>query len=169
MRSVCRVFAGMGLDCAIVMQKSNMNLRERERFIEIFREGKHSSIVGFCVLGGMFSEGIDLAGESLIGAIIVGTGMPMLSAERNIMAKYYDEKTERGHDFAYTCPGMNKVLQAAGRVIRSEDDRGVIVLIDDRLGEPNLKMLFPPHWRHMKYTGNCESLRAILDDFWENE
>lgn len=169
MKKVCRVFAGMGLDCAIIMQKTGMSLRERERFIEIFREGKHRSVVGFCVLGGMFSEGIDLAGESLIGAIIIGTGMPQLSAERNIMAAYYDEKTERGHEFAYTCPGMNKVLQAAGRVIRSENDRGVIVLIDDRLNDPNLKILFPSHWRHMRYTGNTNSLRTILDDFWSEE
>lgn len=171
MKRVCRVFTqefvGMIPECSIIMQKTGMSYRERERFIEIFREGKYSSVVGFCVLGGMFSEGIDLAGESLIGAIIVGTGMPQLSAERNIMAAYYDEKTERGHEFAYTCPGMNKVLQAAGRVIRSEKDRGVIVLIDDRLNDPNLKVLFPLHWRHMKYTGDTNSLRAILDEFWK--
>ena len=92
--------------------------------------------------------------------------MPQLSAERNIMAAYYDEKNERGHDFAYICPGMNKVMQAAGRVIRSENDRGVIVLIDDRLGEPNIKMMLPKHWRHIKYTGNIESLNVILHDFW---
>ncbi len=166
MTAVYRAFSTLGVDCAVILQKSGMSYRERERFIQIFRERMHPTIVGFCVLGGMFSEGIDLAGESLIGSIIVGTGMPMLSAERNIMAAYYDEKTEHGHEFAYTCPGMNKVLQAAGRVIRSENDKGVIVLIDDRLGEANIKRHFPSHWRHMVYTGDCDSLRTVLTDFW---
>lgn len=166
MKKVCRSFARVARDCGIVMQKPGMSYRERQRFIDIFHEKRAGTVVGFCVLGGMFSEGIDLAGESLIGTIIIGCGMPQLSAERNIMAAYYDEKTERGKEFAYICPGMNKVLQAAGRVIRSENDRGIIVLVDDRLNDPNMKMLFPPHWRHMKYTSNLPSLSAILDEFW---
>ena len=167
MKRVCRAFLNLSPDCAVVMQKTGMSRSERERFIRIFREQKQRSVVGFCVLGGMFSEGIDLAGESLIGVIVFGTGMPQLSAERNLMSAYYDEKTERGFDFAYVCPGMNKVQQAAGRVIRSENDRGVIVLADDRLGDPRMRALFPKHWRHMKYTGDMESLRYILEDFWE--
>ena len=146
-----------------------MSYGERERFIGMFRDSSRKFIIGFCVLGGMFSEGIDLAGESLIGAIVVGTGMPQLSAERNIMAMYYDEKNERGHEFAYTCPGMNKVMQAAGRVIRTEEDRGIVVLMDDRYGDLKMKMMFPPHWRHLKYTGDTDSLRSILSDFWENK
>ncbi len=172
MKRVCRLFAQAIPECTIVMQRPGMSYRERERFIGIFHERANIEdewTVGFCVLGGMFSEGIDLAGESLIGAIIVGTGMPQLSAERNIMAAYYDEKTERGRDFAYTCPGMNKVLQAAGRVIRSENDRGMVLLIDDRLGEPGMKVLFPKHWRHMRYTGDVYSMRAMLEKFWEEE
>lgn len=175
MKRVCRLFAQIMPECTIVMQRPGMSYRERERFIGIFHDRAAAGdndgewTVGFCVLGGMFSEGIDLAGESLIGAIIVGTGMPQLSAERNIMAAYYDEKTERGRDFAYTCPGMNKVLQAAGRVIRSESDRGMVLLIDDRLGEPGMKVLFPKHWRHMRYTGDVYSMRTMLDEFWEEE
>ncbi len=169
MKRVCRVFARLMPECAIVMQKQGMSYRERERFIGIFREKKHESVVGFCVLGGMFSEGIDLAGESLIGAIIVGTGMPSLSAERNIMEAYYNENNGRGHEFAYLCPGMNKVMQAAGRVIRSENDCGVVVLIDDRYNDPRMKMMFPPHWRHMRYTGNLTSLGVILSDFWSKK
>ena len=167
MRRVCKLFAGIMPEMSIVMQKQNMSYRERERFISLFRSRKSGAVIGFCVLGGMFSEGIDLAGESLIGTIIVGTGMPQLSAERNIMAAYYDEINERGRDFAYVCPGMNKVMQAAGRVIRSESDRGVIVWIDDRLGDANIKLMLPPHWRHIKYTGDTSSLSAILDSFWE--
>ena len=166
MKRVCRAFANLSPDCAIVMQKPGMSWKERERFVGVFREGGHGSVVGFCVLGGMFSEGIDLAGESLIGVIVFGTGMPQLSPERNLMSAYYDDKTERGFEFAYLCPGMNKVQQAAGRVIRSETDRGVIVLCDDRLGDPRMKTLFPKHWRHMKYTGDLLSLSHILDAFW---
>ncbi len=166
MKRVCRLFAQAMPECTIVMQRQGMSYRERERFIEVFHKRVNEWVVGFCVLGGMFSEGIDLAGESLIGAIIIGTGMPQLSAERNIMAAYYDEKTERGRDFAYICPGMNKVLQAAGRVIRSESDRGIVLLIDDRLGDPSMKRLFPKHWRHMKYTGDPLSMRSILKEFW---
>ncbi len=168
MKRVCRLFAQMiGEDCGIVMQRQGMTFGERERFINLFRDSSKKFIVGFCVLGGMFSEGIDLAGESLIGVFIVGTGMPQLSAERNIMAAYYDEKNERGHDFAYTCPGMNKVLQAIGRVIRAESDRGIAVLIDDRYGENAIKLMFPPHLRHMKYTGDPSSLISIVEDFWD--
>ena len=169
MKRVCRAFANLSPDCAIVMQKPGMSFRERERFVRIFREGGHGSVVGFCVLGGMFSEGIDLAGESLIGVIVFGTGMPQLSPERNLMSAYYDDKEERGFEFAYLCPGMNKVQQAAGRVIRSETDRGVIVLCDDRLGDPRMKSLFPKHWRHMKYTGDLISLSHILEDFWSTD
>ncbi len=167
MRNVCKLFSEIMPDKNIVMQKQKMNYKERERFISLFKNQTKGPIVGFCVLGGMFSEGIDLIGESLIGAIVIGTGMPQLSAERNITAAYYDEKNERGRDFAYICPGMNKVMQAAGRVIRSENDCGVIVLVDDRLDDINIKMMLPSHWRHIKYTGNIESLDVILHDFWE--
>ncbi len=168
MKRVARRFRDIMPECAMILQKPGMSYRERERFIRLFRS-QQQAIVGFCVLGGMFSEGIDLSGESLIGSIIVGTGMPQLSAERNIMAAYYDEKTERGHEFAYVCPGMNKVLQAAGRVIRSENDRGVVLLIDDRYGEPNMRALYPRHWRHMRFTADADSLSAMLSEFWTDE
>lgn len=172
MKRVCRLFRQAMPEAAVVMQRPGMTYRERERFIGIFRERADCAgewTVGFCVLGGMFSEGIDLAGERLIGAVIVGTGMPQLSAERNLMSAYYDEKTERGRDFAYVCPGMNKILQAAGRVIRSETDRGMVLLLDDRFAEPSMKLLFPQHWRHMRFTGDVYSLRVMLEEFWGEE
>ncbi len=169
MKRVCRAFVSAAPDVALVMQKPGMSRKERERFIRVFREKRDCTVVGFCVLGGMFSEGIDLQGESLIGAIVFGTGMPQLSAERNLMSAYYEEKTERGFDFAYVCPGMNKVQQAAGRVIRSESDRGVIVLADDRLGNPNMRALFPKHWRHMRFTADLDSLAYLLEDFWSSQ
>lgn len=170
MKRVCRAFVNLMPESVnIVMQRPEMTIRERERFIELFHDRSKGNIVGFCVLGGIFSEGVDLVGESLIGAVIVGCGMPMLSPERNIIADYYNKKDENGNAFAYVCPGMNKVLQAAGRVIRSENDRGMILLIDDRLSDPSMKLLFPKHWHHMKYTGNIESLTKILDDFWNEK
>lgn len=165
MKRVARRFRDIMPGTPMILQKPGMTYRERERFIKLFRS-QEQAIVGFCVLGGMFSEGIDLSGESLIGSIIVGTGMPQLSAERNIMAAYYDAKTEQGHRFAYVCPGMNKVLQAAGRVIRSEHDRGVVLLIDDRYADPEMRTLYPRHWRHMRFTADPDSLSAMLDKFW---
>ena len=114
-----------------IRQNSDMTEREREEFLEEF-QSREGTLVGFCVLGGIFSEGVDLTGESLIGAIIVGTGLPQIGSEREILKEYYDRKKQSGFDYAYRYPGMNKVLQAAGRVIRTKEDRGVILLLDDR-------------------------------------
>ena len=169
MKLVCRAFCQIAPDIAVVMQKSGMSYRERERFLQVFFSEKHRHVVGFCVLGGMFSEGIDLAGNALIGAMIVGTGLPGLSAERNLMAEYYQNTMEKGREYAYVFPGMNKVLQAAGRVIRSEKDRGMVLLIDDRYDLPEMKLLFPPHWRHIRYTRDPDTLERILEDFWYGE
>ena len=169
MKLVCRAFCQIAPDIAVVMQKSGMSYRERERFLQIFFSEKHRHVVGFCVLGGMFSEGIDLSGNALIGAMIVGTGLPGLSAERNLMAEYYQNTMEKGREYAYVFPGMNKVLQAAGRVIRSEKDRGMVLLIDDRYDLPEMKLLFPPHWHHIRYTRDPDTLEWILEDFWNKE
>ena len=89
-------------------------------------------MIAFCVMGGIFGEGIDLKKEQLIGAIIVGTGLPQISNEREILMDYYEKRMGEGFDYAYRYPGMNKVLQAAGRVIRTIDDVGVIELLDER-------------------------------------
>ena len=124
--------------------------------------------MGFCVLGGLYAEGIDLTGERLIGTIIVGTGIPQISLERNLLQAYYQERTENGFDYAYVYPGINRVLQAAGRVIRSEEDRGIIVLIDDRFASPQYRQLFPAHWHGLKYVGNINSLSTVLSRFWSS-
>ena len=166
MNRVYRMFGGMLNGYGVIVQKQNMGRKERERFLSLFSNRSMGPLVGFCVLGGMFSEGIDLVGDSLIGAVIIGTGMPQLSAERNIMASYFAEKYDRGYEYSYLCPGMNKILQAAGRVIRTENDRGIVLFIDDRFGDANVKSLFPPHYRHIKYTGDIESMNAIIDKFW---
>ncbi len=144
-------------------QKPDMKEADREVFLRAFAE-ENSAVVGFCVMGGLFAEGIDLPGEKLIGAIIVGTGLPQVSNERDILQKYFDEKDNNGFDYAMKIPGMNKVLQAAGRVIRTENDTGVIVLLDERFEKPDLKQMFPREWKNIsKITGDKYK---NIEKFW---
>ena len=110
------------------MQKGRMREEEREAFLADFERERDRSFVGLCVLGGIFSEGIDLKAERLEGVIIVGTGLPMVCTEQEILKGYFEERMENGYDYAYQYPGMNKVMQAAGRVIRTGEDRGIILL-----------------------------------------
>lgn len=149
-----------------MLQRPDMTREEKEKFLAAFSDGTEGYLVGFCVMGGIYSEGIDLAGESLIGAIVVGIGIPSLSYEREVMASYFEEKYEEGKQYAYIYPGMNKVFQAAGRVIRREDDRGVIVLIDDRFADPIYKKSIPTLWKGMQYISDAKDLKCELDKFW---
>lgn len=154
-----------------VVQRKNMSYAQRDEFLSAFKEDTGHLRVGFCVLGGVFSEGVDLPGSRLIGSVIFGVGLPGLSNERNIIKEHFDMKTDEGtgYDYAYTYPGMNNVLQAAGRVIRREEDRGIVVLADDRYATPKYRALFPKHWQGVKYAGNASSLAEIIRRFWENE
>ena len=122
--------------------------------------------MGFCVLGGIFAEGIDLTGERLVGVVIVGTGLPQISYEREILKKYYDGRQENGFDYAYRFPGMNKVLQSAGRVIRTREDRGVILLLDERFCSFDYRNLFPREWEDYKICTR-NTVQGILEEFWE--
>jgi len=149
-----------------VVQTRGMDAAEKEAFLSSFCDDGRRRI-GFCVLGGSFSEGIDLPGGQLIGTVIVGTGLPGISNERNILRDYYETTRERGFDYAYTYPGLNRVLQAAGRVIRREEDRGVIVLIDDRYADPRFTQHFPDHWNHLQYANTSSELAEIVTDFWK--
>ncbi len=149
-----------------VVQKRNMGVREREEFLSAFAEDTGRLRIGFCVLGGAFAEGVDLPGSRLIGAIVFGVGLPGLSDERNMIRDYVDPDGESGYDTAYTYPGMNRVLQAAGRVIRRDDDRGIVVLADDRYAEPRYRALFPQHWKSIQYAGNARSLAETVKRFW---
>lgn len=119
------------VEMQLLKQESGMTEVEREEFLQAFASGSKDALVAFCVLGGIFGEGIDLKQEQLIGAVIIGTGLPQIGNEREILKAYYDKKADEGFDYAYRYPGMNKVLQAAGRVIRTIDDRGVIALLDE--------------------------------------
>ena len=153
----------------LIVQHKGMGRAERDRFLSEFKEDEGRLRIGFCVLGGSFSEGVDLPGSKLIGTVIVGVGLPGLSNENNIIKEYYDIKSECGYDYAYTFPGMNNILQAAGRVIRTDTDKGIVILIDDRYGEDKYKLLFPPQWSHMVYTGDPTSLSKAVSDFWNKE
>lgn len=150
----------------VLSQRKDMSKREKEEFIKEFKKDDKSYLVGFSVLGGIYSEGVDFAGDSLIGAIIVGIGMPQLSYEREAMTAYYQDKFEEGKQFAYIYPGINRVLQAGGRVIRTEDDKGVIVLIDDRFDDPLYKKIIPSLWSGMQFINDAKELRQRLDEFW---
>ncbi len=152
----------------VVLQKRGMGIREKEEFLFAFREDTGHLRVGFCVLGGAFAEGVDLPGNRLIGAIVFGVGLPALSDERNMIRDYADPDGAEGYDYAYTYPGMNHVLQAAGRVIRRDDDRGVVILADDRYALPKYRALLPPHWKDVQYAGNARSLAEIVRRFWDN-
>jgi len=99
-------------------------------------------------LGGIFSEGIDLKGKRLIGSIIISVGIPMISYRRDLIRDFFQEKNGRGYDYAYVFPGMNKVLQAAGRVIRTETDEGSVVLIDHRYCYSKYRQLMPAFWKY---------------------
>ena len=149
-----------------LVQRKDMTAKEKEAFLAEFEKESDSYLIGFCVMGGIYSEGIDLAGESLIGAVVIGIGIPALSYEREAISAYYDDKYEEGKQFAYIYPGVNRVLQAAGRVIRREDDRGVIVLIDDRFDDPIYKTVIPKLWSGMKFIATPKELREELDKFW---
>ncbi|MGG5358363.1 MULTISPECIES: ATP-dependent DNA helicase [unclassified Enterococcus] len=152
----------------VVIQDSVMNEEEREAFLERFQENPEKTLVGFCVLGGIFSEGIDLKGSRLIGSMIVGVGLPQINHEQELIKEYYDEKENLGFAYAYQLPGMNKVLQAAGRVIRDESDRGVVVLADRRFQSPQYQHLFPEHWRTAENVTSVQQLTKKLETFWSD-
>lgn len=150
-----------------MMQEQNMNEQDREAFLQEFEAEREGSLAGFCVMGGIFSEGIDLTKERLIGAMIVGTGLPQVCNEREILKQYFDRHGENGFDYAYLYPGMNKVLQAAGRVIRTEEDKGVIVLLDDRFAGRRYLEIFPREWRELTYC-NVKTIGEKVERFWKN-
>lgn len=152
---------------AVLRQERGMDDAARADFLRQFADTPDAPLLGFCVLGGMYAEGIDLIGDRLIGTAIIGVGLPQIGPEPDLLRGYYDEQNGAGFDFAYRFPGMNKVLQAAGRVIRTETDRGVVLLIDDRFATPAYRALFPPHWRDAQHT-SPDQLPKQLHEFWDN-
>lgn len=154
-------------DCLCICQTPAMQEEEREQFLAAFEEERNQPLLGFCVMGGIFSEGIDLTEERLIGAVIVGTGLPKVCTEREILRQYFEEKGMGGFAYAYVYPGMNKVLQSAGRVIRTAADRGTVLLLDERFAKEEYRRLFPREWKQPVF-GDLTCICASLRQFWED-
>lgn len=155
-------------DIICIVQEQSMDEEKREAFLQAFDQDRSESLIGFCVMGGIFSEGIDLTEERLIGAFLVGTGLPQVCNEREILKQYFDRNGENGFSYAYLYPGMNKVLQAAGRVIRTAEDRGVILLLDERFLERQYQEVFPREWDDYEI-GTLKTAEKSMMKFWDQE
>lgn len=150
----------------LLCQTAGMTEIQREEFLEQFEEVHEQGLAGFCVMGGIFGEGIDLKNDRLIGAVIVGAGLPQVCNEREILKNFYDRRGEDGFFYAYLCPGMNKVLQSAGRVIRTEEDTGVILLLDERFTGMRYRRMFPEEWKQISCC-TLGSVQECAQTFWE--
>ena len=151
--------------CEMIIQSSDLDDKKRIEIIEKFREKSEFSRVGFFVMGGVFSEGIDLIGDALSGVIIVGVGLPMICDENNILKDYFDQIYAKGFEYAYMYPGFTKVIQAVGRVIRTETDRGFAILIDERFNYSQYRNLMPQHWKNIKVINSNYVLKKELEEF----
>ena len=169
MRSVYDVFETLYPDVKTIVQSPGMNESEKEKFLSDFYNEPDHTLVGFCVLGGYFAEGIDLIGQALIGAVIVGVGLPKVGDEQNLIRDYHDALSENGFDYAYRFPGITKVFQAMGRVIRDEDDRGILLLIDRRYTYRDYRSLFPSYYEDLTLVQNDGEVRETVTSFWDNQ
>lgn len=151
-----------------IVQTSSMDQQSRQAFLDQFSQNVDQILVGFALLGGIFSEGIDLKGRQLIGVGIVSVGLPKINSETDQIMQYYDQELKQGFSYAYQLPGFNNVSQAAGRVIRTNADLGVIVLMDQRFTQPRYRKLFPHHWQNLKIASNSQALKNYLTNFWQN-
>ncbi|CAM3219303.1 ATP-dependent DNA helicase [Lactiplantibacillus plajomi] len=148
-------------------QEATMDAASRQAFLDQFQPAPAKTLLGFCVLGGIFSEGIDLRGSRLIGVAIVSVGLPGLNPETNLIRDYYDHQNGQGFAYAYQLPGMNNVLQAAGRLIRSRHDTGIILLLDQRFASRRYVDLFPEHWQYYQTIRSLPQLSATITNFWQ--
>ena len=168
MKMVTGLFESEQNDFEIITQNPGMTREERDNFLSRFSTGNNNTLAGFAVMGGVFGEGIDLTGDRLSGAVIYGVGLPGISPERDIIRDYFTETDQAGFEYAYLYPGINRVLQAAGRVIRSEDDRGVVVLVDDRYKSYRYKSLLPVNWKPVVVNTKSD-LALVLEKFWDGK
>ena len=152
----------------IIIQQQNMREHQREEFLQEFTVERERSMVAFCVMGGIFGEGVDLRENQLIGAVIIGTGIPQIGGESEILRDFFDARDGNGFDYVYRFPGMNKVQQAAGRVIRTLSDVGVIALLDERFLQRDNRRLFPREWEDCRTT-DLEHVDSLLADFWKTK
>ena len=149
-----------------LVQERSLDDAARAAFLARFTPHPEHTLLGFCVMGGIFGEGVDLVGDRLIGCAIVGVGLPQVNPQQEMLRRYYQAQSGTGFDYAYRYPGMNKVLQAAGRVVRTPQDKGVVLLLDDRFAQPDTTRLFPPHWQHIRYLSGTGELTQALEQFW---
>lgn len=163
-----RLYQHPANEVELEVQTSFMDEEKREAFLRLFEQSRDHTFLALCVLGGIFSEGIDLTADRLIGVFIIGTGLPQVCNEREILKQYFDRREENGFDYAYRYPGMNKVLQAAGRVIRTKEDMGVIFLLDDRFRQRANRVLFPREWEDIRYV-NLQQAKFAAESFWQSE
>ena len=150
----------------LLVQDRGMSEAARESFLERFSAGSTETVIGLAVMGGIFGEGIDLVGDRLIGAVVVGVGVPQVCLENDLIKAYFDRQHGSGFAYAYQYPGFNRVLQATGRVIRTETDRGVMVLIDERFTHARYRQLFPAHWRDFHIVQDTQEIQEHLARFW---
>jgi DNA excision repair protein ERCC-2 len=165
MRMVLEMFRSASPDIDVIVQEPGMGERQREEFLARFETDNARTLVGFAVMGGIFGEGIDLVGTRLSGAAVVGVGLPAVGLERELIREYFAARLEQGFEYAYMYPGINRVLQAAGRVIRTETDRGVVLLIDQRYGSEHYRALLPGHWSPARIRDQAE-FAVDLSGFW---
>lgn len=166
MRDVYERFIAMNFAGEVLLQSPEMGERKREAYLSRFTGGD-DWLVGFAVMGGIFSEGIDLVGEALSGAVIVGVCLPQICLERDVIRQYYDEQNGMGFAYAYAYPGFIRVMQAAGRVIRSGEDKGIVVLIDDRFAHARYRELMPSQWLPVRPVSTPEDTANEVRAFWQ--
>lgn len=164
LQMILEEFQSVPISARVIVQSTGMSEAERVFFLDNFAYDNAATVVGFAVMGGIFGEGIDLAGDRLTGAVIVGVGLPGISPERDLIRDFF-ARQGRGFEFSYLYPGINRVLQAAGRVIRSETDRGIVYLIDDRFGQMQYRSLLPREWQ-IQRIGSAEELGNLIRAFW---
>ena len=156
-------------DFELIVQEKDMSEIEKEMFLSCFVDKPKKTMLGVAVLGGAFSEGIDLVGERIIGVAIVGVGIPQNCFERDIIRNYFDKTEKKGYEYAYISPGINKVMQALGRVIRSETDRGVALLIDDRYLTKPYQVIFKNMYSNYEVVTSKEDIKEQVENFWSNK
>ena len=168
LKQVWEDFSARYPDIETLVQESGLDDAGRAAFLEKFTPDPERTLLGFGVMGGIFGEGVDLVGDRLVGCAVVGVGLPQVSPRQEILKRYYDELSGTGFEYAYRYPGMNKVLQAAGRVIRTQEDKGVVLLLDDRFARSEYSRLLPKHWSHLRYLRTTTELEGELKKFWKH-
>ncbi len=161
------LFCDMYPNIDAVCQTQNMTKEQKEEFLDRFCANPTQSLVAFCLCGGIFSEGVDLVGDRLSGAVVIGTGMPGISFERDLLKEHFDKTIGEncGFNFAYTYAGLNNVFQAGGRVIRTQNDVGFIVLADDRYMKISHRKNMPEHWKNFNIVSDSQTLGDIVKSF----